>query len=107
MSNKKTFQSRVLSQNGKGQRTDPEFLWSLTCDESLSEWQANFKNFLELQHRSYNLYKQAINHFLDYLLYYPIIPRIIKKYVSVNYTIKDTFYNYLLNIKQLDEKSQG
>jgi site-specific recombinase XerD len=101
------MKSSRISENGKGQRSDSEFLWSLSIDNNLKEWQIHFKEFLEQQNQSYALYKQAINHFLDYLIYFPMITRTIKEYISIPYSIDTTFKSYLEDIKSLGKKSQG
>lgn len=95
------------SKNGKGQRSDSDFLWSLTCDKELKEWQTSFKAFLETKIKAYNLYKQAMNNFLDYLICYPSTTRIIKKYIAVSYSIDVSFHSYLENIRQHASNSQG
>lgn len=101
-----TKYSRV-SENGKGQRSDSEFLWALDLDSNLKEWQRNFKDFLSRQNKSYNLYKQAMNSFIDYLLYFPNITRTPREYVTISNTIENSFSDYLITIKQLKSNSQG
>ena len=82
-----------------GKRSDPKFLWSLHYDVTLYNWITFFSTYLELQNKSYSLYRQAFNNFLDYLIYFPEISRDIYIYININYQIPETFKNYFVNIK--------
>lgn len=96
-----------MSNKGKGQRHEPDFLWALKYDKNLSTWQSYFKNFLSEQNRSYNLYLQSCNNFLDYLIDMLQITRDPLEYANVYYEIPCSFIDYLQNAKKMHPKRTG
>lgn len=90
-----------------GKRSDANFQWALDFDITLFQWVYSFSLFLNLQNKSYNLYRQACINFLDYLIEFPQITKRPLQYININYKPITTFKDYVIEIKKLNQKSTG